>query len=438
MLRIFLLIAVAVLGFTQFPGQTALSQEAKQTVFGGVKLGTRADALGFKVDEDRPWYEYKNKYFLTGDFNQKGHPINQIQLNCSSASDKDQLNGISCKNKVADILNRFGNAILPRCATDEPMSWDDFSKPNIYYNQETNQFWSINTTNGDIFSFGIASNFSEEHFDCLKEFSLDDILKIRINQNAKIALKNNFGGYSGRSFLNAYTEIRYHTVDVNFPIYKISFQCKNSGEIPKYKISGFGCGNTPNEISSSLGSAVEKKCYPPFNGSQRFAAYFNPKTGEYWDASSEDEKIYSFGYLDKADEYWVSCVNAKEVAAKIASIEPETLWEKISETEDTAIYLDRKNIIKKSSEVRFWVYYKYLNLRCMAYCDAYAHSPEKVNSGKFFEGINCKEDQYRILGYEYFQILGSTRITYDSNDIVGEWRSILKPDDVLLRDKVCN
>lgn len=74
----------------------------------------------------------------------------------------------------------------------------------------------------------------------------------------------------------------------------------------------------------------------------------------------------------------------------------------------------------------------------MAYCDANAHSPEKVNSGKFFEGINCKEDQYRLLGYEFFQILGSTRITYDSNDIVGEWRSIIKKDDMLLRNKICD
>ncbi|MEI6572148.1 MAG: hypothetical protein WCO61_01230 [Alphaproteobacteria bacterium] len=342
MLRILLLVALAVFGSMQIPGQPAKAQEAKQTVFGGVKLGTRADALGFKVDEDRAWYEYKNKYFLTGDFNQKGHPIIQIQLNCSNASDKDQLNGISCKNKVTDILNRFGNAILPRRATDEPMSWDDFSKPNIYYNQETNQFWSINTTNGDIFSFGIASNFSEKYFDCLKEFSLDDILKIRINQNAKIALKNNFGGYSGRSYLNAYTEIRYRTVDETFPIHKISFQCNNSGDSPKNKISGFGCDNTPNEIFSKLGSAVEKKCYPPSNGAQRFAAYFNPKSGEYWDASSEDEKIYSFGYFDKADEYWIPCINAKEVAAKIASIEPDVLWEKILKLKIQPYFLIQK------------------------------------------------------------------------------------------------
>ncbi len=436
MVRVLVFLAALLLGPLTISQTIANAQDAKQTVFGGVKLGTRADQLGFKIDEDRAWYEYKNKYYLTGSYDQKGHPIFQIQLNCSNASKNDEVNGISCKNKPDDILKKFGNQISTRCDKDEPSDWADFTRVNIYYNRSTNQYWYIDKESDSIFALGISSEFDNPYYNCFREFSLDEINKIQLKQNAEKVLKDNFYGTSGRTLLNPYTEINYHFAEDSFPIYKIAFLCKSVGEAPKHKLSGFGCGNSGTEIYSALGPALEKKCYPPFNGEQRFAAYYNPKTREYWDANSESEPIYSFGYLDNTENNWSDCLKAKDTAATANFGKPEELWEKISDADSTTIFLDTKTMTRRNGEVRFWTYYKYIDRRCMAYCNNYARA-EKVDSAKFYIGINCKEDQYRMLGYEYFQMLSGNRITYESSDVVGEWRSIIKSDDVLLRDKVC-
>ena len=120
---------------------SVIAGETKQTEFGGVKLGTRADAMGFVLDEEYATYKFKNKFRLYGTFNKKGHPINEINLRCSEADKNDNVGGISCDNKADDIKLKFGTAISEICEKYEPMEWKDFTTVNILYNTNTNQYW---------------------------------------------------------------------------------------------------------------------------------------------------------------------------------------------------------------------------------------------------------------------------------------------------------
>ena len=125
----------------------------KQIELDGIKLGTRVDSLGIKLDNDISVYTYKTQYYLWGSFGEKGHPIFAIEKLCKESGYSASLDGIGCNHSYQELKAVLGSKILPICDDER---YDDTQTPYAFFDKSTNHFWMVQEKQ-KISAVGIAS-----------------------------------------------------------------------------------------------------------------------------------------------------------------------------------------------------------------------------------------------------------------------------------------
>lgn len=442
--------------------QVALATD-RQVEFGGVKLGSRADSLGIALDDFRAWYRHKNKYYLSGYFNQPGHPISMIILFCEDANASEKIAGIGCDDAIENITKKFGSVLFEMCSDYHTMSRVDESTPLAYYNPKTNQFWSFDQKTKKIRSIGIALPENDWQ-KCKKPFTSSELSRVRLGLSASQLLGADFDDRNKRNDRYGLTEsmfIQYDIKKSDFPITEITYDCGSKGEVPRFKIRSFGCGDKAEDILGSLKQEIEFICSPViFDGTQEVWRYYIPKTKEYW--SFDDRmKVSSFGFVENKEPNSQPCDPAKvkmagllgDVKTAVKNVSyPEDNWELILTKSNYTIQIDSKSIKKKGHSYKIWTYTRYNRSVCYEFCGDYKVTGKYFTSLKQYLEFNCEDEQYRNLAYEAFDndnlknwlwyanknlTSDSERKLVESGDHIEGWRAIVDDDMQLVAKRLC-
>lgn len=281
-----------------FTASVSYANEAtKQTEFGGVKLGTKATSLGFKLDDFRAWYIWKNKYQLSGTFSEDGHPIYSVTLSCKDAGPADNLSGISCSDTEASLKSKLGASVMPMCSTYKDFDWEDQIEPTIYYSKETNRFWLVDYKTRKVLNFGISLP-DIDWARCAREFSAEEISKIKIGVNAKSALKENLRSpYRGFAFLRKDVKAYFTAGKPDSSIYKIQFSCEPSPASNKDNQAHVACGMNTNTFVANFKTEIVQYCDEKTMATKVF---YRSNSKEYW-AIGYSGVIDSFGFSEAPD-----------------------------------------------------------------------------------------------------------------------------------------
>ena len=452
--------------FSALSCQFALAAN-RQLEFGGVKLGVRADSLGIKLDGDRAWYRYKNKYYLSGYFNEPGHPISKIELFCKDADGSEKIARIGCGDSIENITKRFGRVLFEMCSNYHVRSRIDESTPLAYYNLETNQFWSFDQKTKQIRSIGIALLEDGYWQKCKKPFTSSDLSRFKLGISAAQLLGSDFDERNRRNRRYGLTEsmsIEYDIEKNDFPITDVTHDCRSEAEVPKFKIRGFGCGEKAEDILVRLKEEVKVVCGPIiFDGTQRIWRYYIPETKEYW-GFNDLMKVDTLGFSEGEDPYAQECDPTKiKTANSLGDTKPidskiiyeEDKWELIGINSNYIIQIDSKLIKKKGRSYKVWVYTRFKNSVCFEFCDSIYRSSRFLISAKEYWEFNCEDEQYRSLAYEYFEsvddinglltLLDSNknptgspkRMLIESSNKIGGWSTIVDGDIQLIAKRIC-
>ena len=443
--------------------RVALAAE-RQLEFGGVKLGSRADSLGIKLDDYRAYYRYKNKYYLSGYVAQPGHPISMIELSCEDANTSDEVGGIGCDDAIENITKKFGSVLFEMCSNYEVMSRVDESRSFAYYNPKTNQFWSFHPETKKISGIGIALSERGDWQKCKKPFTSSELSRVRLGLSASQLLGADFDDNNKRNDRYGLTEsmfIQYDIKKSDFPITEIIYDCGSKGEVPRFKIRSFSCGDKAEDILGSLKQEIEFICSPvSFDGTQRVWRYYIPKTKEYW--SFDDRmKVSSFGFVENKEPNSQPCDPAKvkmagllgDVKTAVKNVSyPEDKWELILTKSNYTIQIDSKSIKKKGHSYKIWTYTRYNRPVCYEFCGNYKVDGNYFTSLKQYLEFNCEDEQYRNLAYEAFDNdnlknwpwYANKHLTNDSErklvasgDHIEGWRAIVDDDMQLIAKRLC-
>ena len=267
----------------------------RQLEFGGVKLGTKASALGFKLDDYRAYYIWKKKFSLMGYFAQPGHPVFSIKLMCDKADAGDQLEGIKCGDSEAKLLNSSHLKVEPRCSTHEASDWETQNDPYVYVDQETNRVWYVHYKTREVSGFGIASA-NNEWAPCVRAFSDEEIAKIKLGSQAKAVLKENFRNtYLGYAYLRKGIKVKFDPAQPDPRIEKIEYDCDGvETTAPKNKLR-LDCGAGADVMIRKYGNSIVRYCDAQ---TLKTIMLYRPQSQEYWSVWYNGE-IYAFGSSEK-------------------------------------------------------------------------------------------------------------------------------------------
>jgi hypothetical protein len=199
----------------------------KQEEMAGAKLGVKASSLGIKLDSRHASYAFKNKFYLSGFFEQEGHPIFKITQYCNLGSAKDHLLGIKCNDDAQMIVAQFGSNVEPLCSNEGRYWWDGRFEAEYYYNKKTNHFWIISPSTKKVTGFGISLP-NVDMVPCIRRFPDDQISKVKLGINAKDFLGSNLP-IGNEGFLSESVKVVFAPTELNSPITEIHFRCDKSG-----------------------------------------------------------------------------------------------------------------------------------------------------------------------------------------------------------------
>lgn len=267
---------------------------AQQTEMAGVKLGTRADALGIKLDDFRAAYRYKEKYYLFGYFAKPGHPIFRIELICKQARGTEDLLGIKCNDDANKLVKTFGSDVEPLCTAEEAYDWESQSEPIYFYREKGNQFWRFDPATKKIMGFGLAHPNGGWR-KCIKPLTEVEISRLKLGGNAKELLGKNFiSPHLQMAFANEYLTIRYDEKKDGNPITSISFACFDQ-DGRRTKAPGNDCGKTAVELKSKYGVDLSARCSKALGD---LSGFYNHKTSEFWYYDSKANIVETYGFSD--------------------------------------------------------------------------------------------------------------------------------------------
>jgi hypothetical protein len=288
-----------------------------QIEFGGVKLGTKATDLGFEIDEDKAFYVYKDKYYLSGNHLLNGHPISKIRVDCDGKNRNEKVGGFGCNDHINDVKEKYFSDIIAMCSASEITSRADEVDPIVYYNKKTNQYWYIDKKTNRITSLGIVKNVNMHWQNCKIPFSNDDVLNIKLGMNAKTILGDSF--YEGIEYfgLKEGVSIWYLLKSKDNSITKIHYSCSSKERLPIIKLNGFGCGDDSEKLLVNFKDKILQKCGPILhNGRQHVWDLYLPETQEFWSIDSETNLIDGYGYSSSNFKDWNICDPNKVVSLK--------------------------------------------------------------------------------------------------------------------------
>ena len=270
----------------------------KQTEFGGVKLGAKATSLGFKLDDFRAFYQFKQKYLLWGYFSQPGHPIFRISIDCDRAGMADQLDGIKCGDDPSKLFQSATTRLDPMCSTDEDYEWETQFIPSYYYSRETNHFWRIGYQSKKIAGFGI-SLAEGDWAPCVRKFAPEEIAQIKLGMSARDTLGQNLRNeYHSSSYLREDVTVSFDKDVKSLPITKLAFECKNANESAPNNPLRSDCGTSVENFLKKYGQSVIQLCD---KYSYKLSGFYKLQTKEFWSIRNDTKTIEDFGLWEKPD-----------------------------------------------------------------------------------------------------------------------------------------
>ena len=270
----------------------------KQTEFGGVKLGAKATSLGFKLDEDRAFYRFKQKYLLWGFFSQPGHPIFRISIDCHRAGTIDQLGGIKCGDDPNKLFQSATTRLEPMCSTDEDYEWETQFVPYEFYSPETNHFWRIDYQTKKIGGFGI-SLAEGDWAPCVRKFAPEEIAQIKLGMSARDTLGQNLRNeYHGASYLREDVTVSFDKDVKSLPITKLAFECKDANESAPNNPLRADCGTSIESFLKKYGHSVVHLCD---KYTFELSGFYKVSTKEFWSLKRDTRLVEDFGLWEKPD-----------------------------------------------------------------------------------------------------------------------------------------
>jgi hypothetical protein len=310
---------ICVLDFSFFAPAYAQTPKAPQIEFAGASLGAKVTSLGIMLDDYKSVYQFKGRYFVSGNFSEPGHPIFMIELRCDYSDGTDQQSGIKCNDPVDKIAATFGADLEAFCSTGEAYDWEQQFEPVYFYIKKTNQFWYVNNETRRVAGFGIAlPDLAWRR--CIRKFSAAEIAQVKLGMNAQQVFGENFihAGLQSAYMVKG-AVVRYDSSDPNFAIKEISFSCKATDfdRFPKIDMRS-DCGISINDLRAKYGNKINGRCA---KSDGDLVGFYRQESKEYWSIDFFTKKVSSFGFAEKA--HFENCDDLPQSQASLERLRQE-------------------------------------------------------------------------------------------------------------------